>query len=130
MLQEENGLTYEEYQNHAVELLKKIPLYTKQLIPALDTMADEVDHDRQEDTMAVLAVAIDSFDWILEVLAHSLPIVNEECERINLEKLNKLRRELTNALVFEDGETLARQIRISVTFLHKVETMILEMNLG
>ncbi|SHO48805.1 hypothetical protein [Anaerocolumna xylanovorans] len=72
-----------------IEVLGEFYDYSKKLIPAVETVISELKGNRQEDTEEFLNMVIHGINWTIEVLNHTMDIINAGEAIIDKEQINE-----------------------------------------
>lgn len=100
-------MSEKEYQIQQMEALEELYQYNQKLIPAVESMIAELREGRREDTKELLSIIINGINWTIQVLNHTMDIINDNGESLDKERMNASIQELGSGLQAQDDLKIA-----------------------
>jgi hypothetical protein len=100
-------MSEKEFKAQQMEALEELYQYNQKLIPAVESMITELREGRREDTQELLSMIINGINWTIQVLNHTMDIINENGEPLDKEKMNNSIQELGSGLQAQDDLKIA-----------------------
>jgi hypothetical protein len=100
-------MSEKEFKAQQMEALEELYQYNQKLIPAVEGMITELREGRREDTQELLSIIINGINWTIQVLNHTMDLMNENSEPLDKEKMNNSIQELGSSLQAQDDLKIA-----------------------
>ncbi|WFR56780.1 molecular chaperone [Anaerocolumna sp. AGMB13025] len=100
-------MSEKEYKIQQMEALEELYQYNQKLIPAVESMIAELREGRREDTKELLSIIINGINWTIQVLNHTMDIINDNGESLDKERMNASIQELGSGLQAQDDLKIA-----------------------
>lgn len=101
----------ESIKQQQIEALDELYNYSQKLIPAVETVISELKGTRQADTEEFLNTVIRGINWTIEVLNHTIDMVNAEETVVDKERINEGILGLGRAIREKDDDGTAEALK-------------------
>lgn len=107
------------------EAIEVMDEYLDKLIPGIETVTQELEHDRKLDTDDFLKKCIDGLNWVIEIYNRITDVIAEE-KKLDKEEINPIITELGNALQDKEDLRTAEALKKVIPFLKKIKIAVAE----
>lgn len=114
----------EELRAQQIEALQTVNEYIEKLIPNMETVAEELSGEKQEDTDTFLKQIIDGLNWVIEVFNGTMSLINEERQIMDKDAINREVVQLSEALIDKNDQRTATVLESGIVpFLKEFQTV-------
>ncbi len=114
----------EELRAQQIEALQTVNEYIEKLIPSMETVAEELSGEKQEDTDAYLKQIIDGLNWVIEVFNGTMSLINEERKVMDKDEINREVVQLSEALIDKNDARVSTVLESGILpFLKQFRTI-------
>ena len=107
------------------EAMEVMDEYLDNLIPSIETAAQELEYDRKPDTDTFLKNCIDGLNWVIGIYNGIADVIAEE-KKLDKDEMNPIITELGDALKNKEDLKTADTLKKVIPFLKKIKTAIAE----
>ncbi len=90
-----------------MEALQELYNYNQKLMPAIQSLIEELRQEKKEDTDELLSIIINGINWIIEIMNRTMNLINEKEEFIEKERINEGIQKFASAIREKDDLKIA-----------------------
>lgn len=111
----------DDLRKQQMEALEAVYDYNKKIIPALQTVIEELRGAEKEDTKDYLDYVLKGINWVIQVTNGTMKLINEEEVKIDKEETNQIILDLNDAIRSKNNLDIAMILeRGIVPFINKL----------